>query len=102
MVLCLPLSPRFAGTNLTESGGLLRAIKSVAQLLSEGKKSHRPHFVRFYGMFNIPGGMILQPEQRTLVDETGMIRTHMRSTLYKKILVAALNACTKPPSDSNQ
>jgi hypothetical protein len=44
---------------------------------------------------------MLQPEQRTLVDETGMIRTHMRSTLDKKILVAALNACTKPPSNSN-
>jgi hypothetical protein len=33
---CLPLDTRFAGSNLANDDGFLRAIKSVARLHSEG------------------------------------------------------------------
>jgi hypothetical protein len=37
MAKCLPLDPKFAGTKRAEDNGILRAIKSVAQLPSEWK-----------------------------------------------------------------
>jgi len=37
MVICLPLDPTFAGSNSAEDDEFLSAIKSVAQLASEGK-----------------------------------------------------------------
>jgi hypothetical protein len=49
----LPLDPKFAGSNPAEDNGLLRAIKSLAQLPSDGKQSRRPHVVTFHGMLKI-------------------------------------------------
>jgi hypothetical protein len=41
VVACLPLDPRFAGSNPAEDDGFLRVYKSVARLPSEGKFVHR-------------------------------------------------------------
>jgi hypothetical protein len=37
MISVLTFGPRFAGSNLVKGTGFLMAIKSLAQLLSEGK-----------------------------------------------------------------
>jgi hypothetical protein len=37
VVECLSLDPRFSGSNPVENDGLLRVIKSVVRLPSEGK-----------------------------------------------------------------
>jgi hypothetical protein len=37
VVACLPLDPRFAGSQTAKDDGFLRVIKSVARLPSEGK-----------------------------------------------------------------
>jgi hypothetical protein len=37
-------------------------------------------------------GCLLQPEQRTLVDESGMIRTQMGITIDQKMVAVAWNA----------
>jgi hypothetical protein len=42
-----PFSPRFAGSNLVEGSGFLRAIKSAAHLPLDGKYSCQPHVARF-------------------------------------------------------
>jgi hypothetical protein len=42
VVACLPLDPRFAGSNPAEGDVFLRAIKSVAPLTSEGVKPSLP------------------------------------------------------------
>jgi hypothetical protein len=42
---CWPLVPKFAGSNLAEAVGFLRAKKTLACLSSEGKKSRLSHVV---------------------------------------------------------
>jgi hypothetical protein len=94
---CLPWDPRYAGSNPAESDGFVRAVQSVTGLPSEGKQGRRPHLIQFYVVLKNVTGMkeilvakissylspsfsrrcyylsLLQPEQRTLVDELGVI-----------------------------
>jgi hypothetical protein len=98
---CLPLNPRFAGSNPPEGDEFWRRYKFAAWLPSEGKTSRRPHVVRFYVMSNIPEeydrdisltkltdiclqvlptslqGVSTGYCQRALVDESGLIRAQV-------------------------
>jgi hypothetical protein len=45
---------------------------------------------------------LLQPGQRIAVDESGMIRTQMKSTVDQKMVVVAWDALYDIPCNSNQ
>jgi hypothetical protein len=49
VVACLPLDPRYAGSNPAEDDGFLKVIKSVARLLRRGSKAVGP-MRHIYGM----------------------------------------------------
>jgi hypothetical protein len=44
---------------------------------------------------------LLQPEQRTLVDESGLIKTQMGSTVNQKMVIVAWGALMVPPPPPN-
>jgi hypothetical protein len=105
------------GSNPAESDGFLTAIK-ICSATSFGREIQlSAHVVRFYGMLNDPLRYdrdtdrknsaayfspsfsplcyyvsLLQPEQRTLVDELGTIRTQMGSTIDQKMVAVEWNA----------
>jgi hypothetical protein len=85
----LPLHPRFAGSNVDEDDGLLREIK-ICNMTSYGGevkplaellivKIQWPFLAQF-----LPDSLLGASAgncQRALVNESGMIRTQMRSTV---------------------
>jgi hypothetical protein len=56
VVMCQPLHPMFAGSNLPEDNKFLRA-RTFRSMTSFGGESRWFHVVRFYGMLNNTTGM---------------------------------------------
>jgi hypothetical protein len=45
---------------------------------------------------------LLQPEQRTVLDKSGMVSTQMGSTLYQKMVAIVRDALYEPPRNNNR
>jgi hypothetical protein len=109
------LDLRFAGSFPAESDGIFRAIKSVARLFFGGKvklpapckilrhvkdslKYDRDTDRQNSAAISRPvcprvaTRCLLQPEQRTLLDESGKIGTQMGSTIDQKMVAVAWDA----------
>jgi hypothetical protein len=57
VVMCLPLEPRFAGSNTAENDGFLRAINFLSATSFEGEMSCRSYVVTFYSKLKLPTNM---------------------------------------------
>jgi hypothetical protein len=117
---------KVCGSNPTESDEILRAIiiRSTTSFGGEVKPSgpcrmflRHPKSPLRYGRYTdsqnsptisrpVPSCFatrcLLQPEQRNLVDESGMIRTRMESTKIRKWLQLYGALCTIPSRNRNQ
>jgi hypothetical protein len=116
MVIVLPLDPRFVGSNPAESDGFLRTIKIRGTNSFGGEVKPSAPFRKILWYVKDPlrydkdtdrqnstaisrpvsprfaNRCLLQPEQRNVVDESGMIRTQMGSTIDQKMVAVAWDA----------
>jgi hypothetical protein len=116
VVIVLPLDPRFVGSNPAESDGFLRTIKIrgtnsfggevkpsapfpkilwyVKDPLRYDKDTDRQNSTAISRLVSprFANRCLLQPEQRNVVDESGMIRTQMGSTIDQEMVAVAWDA----------
>jgi hypothetical protein len=105
----LPLDPRFAGSNAAESDGFFRSIKVLSTTSLGGEVKPSAPCRKILPHVNDPlrydrqnSSVISRPislasllgisEQRTLVDESHMIRTEMGTTVDQKMVAVAWGA----------
>jgi hypothetical protein len=112
MIIVLAIGQRLACSNPTENNEFLRAIKirSTTSVVGEVKTSapcrkilrHVKNSLRYYRDTDrqhwasisprFATRCLLQPEQRTLVDESGKIRAQMGSTTEQKMVAVTWEA----------